>query len=150
MFRVVYFLATRSCAPERMVSLHTQMNASHKKNLSLPAMLSTKEAFPGPFRHHLLPLHHPYIPRIAPLHLQNHQGYSSHQFHHLEDRMENPRNCPIHSHLTRRAEVSNRNIPHYLQKTVARCKNSRSCCEVKNIQQDLEIPPSLILGTLFS
>jgi len=142
MFRVVYFLATRSCVPEQMVSLHTQTKASHRKKLSLPAMLSTKEAFRGPFRRHLLPLHRPYIHHIAPLSLQNHQRYSSRQFHHLEDHMENPRNCPIRSHLTHTAAVNNRNILRCLQRTVARYKNSRSCCEVKIFNRTVLRDPS--------
>jgi hypothetical protein len=49
----------------------------------------------------------------------------------LEDRMENPPNFPILSHLTHTAVFSNRNIPHYLQRIVARYRNSRSCCEVQ-------------------
>ena len=142
MFRVAYFLATRSCAPEQIVSLRTQMKANHRKSLSPPAMLSTKEAFRGRFRHHLLPIYHPYIPRIAPLSLQNHQGYSSHQFHHSEDRMANHRSCPIHSHLIHTAVVSNSNMRHYLQRIVARCKNSRLCCEVKIFNKKVLRDPS--------
>jgi hypothetical protein len=142
MFQVAYFLATRSCAPERIVSLHTRMTANHRKNLSPPAMLSTKEAFRGPFRHPLLPVHHPYIPRTAHLSLQNHQGYSSHQFHHSEDRMANPLSCPIHSHLTHMAAISNSNMLHYLQRIVAHYKNLRLCCEVKIFNKTILRDPS--------
>ena len=143
MFRVVYFSATRSCVPEQIVSVHTQTMASHKKNLSPPAMVSTKKASLGSSRQHL---RHPCIPRIAHLSLQNPQGYSSHQFHHLEDRMENPRNCPILTHLSHTAVFSNRNILHYLQRIVARYKNSRSCCEITGLRS----PSSYTWNTLFS
>jgi hypothetical protein len=101
-----------------------------------------KRAPPRPSRRHRLLVQYPLIPRVVtPLSLQNPPEYLFHRFHRLVGRMENPRNCTIHSHLTHTVVFINLNTRHYLQRTVALYKNLRLCCEAQSRQRGLKSSP---------